>query len=160
MQELKCTNGILRVYEDRVVISRSTAMGFISQGLKGEKTFFYNDLSSIEYRKPSIFANGYIKFITAGTRENTQSIRKIGWATEEALKDSNTLILRAFNKEVPKQSEELYNYILQRISECKLVSANSASISSADEILKFKKLLDQGIITQEEFEKKKKELLN
>lgn len=34
------------------------------------------------------------------------------------------------------------------------------SISSADEILKFKNLLDQGIITQEEFDAKKKELLN
>lgn len=33
------------------------------------------------------------------------------------------------------------------------------STSSADEILKFKNLLDQGIITQEEFDSKKKELL-
>lgn len=32
-------------------------------------------------------------------------------------------------------------------------------VSGADEILKFKALLDQGIITAEEFEKKKKELL-
>ena len=32
-------------------------------------------------------------------------------------------------------------------------------VSAADEILKFKNLLDQGIITQEEFDKKKKELL-
>lgn len=32
-------------------------------------------------------------------------------------------------------------------------------ISSADEIVKFKALLDQGVITQEEFDKKKKELL-
>lgn len=32
--------------------------------------------------------------------------------------------------------------------------------SSADEIMKFKQLLDQGIITQEEFETKKKQLLN
>lgn len=31
--------------------------------------------------------------------------------------------------------------------------------SIADEILKLKKLLDEGIITQEEFDKKKKELL-
>lgn len=36
---------------------------------------------------------------------------------------------------------------------------NKLQLSSADEILKFKQLLDQGIITQEEFEKKKKELL-
>lgn len=33
------------------------------------------------------------------------------------------------------------------------------SVSSADEIVKFKNLLDQGIITQEEFDAKKKELL-
>lgn len=32
--------------------------------------------------------------------------------------------------------------------------------SSADEILKFKELMDQGIITEEEFNQKKKQLLN
>lgn len=35
----------------------------------------------------------------------------------------------------------------------------TASTSTADEILKFKELLDSGIITQEEFEAKKKQLL-
>lgn len=34
------------------------------------------------------------------------------------------------------------------------------TISAADEILKFKELLDMGVITQEEFEMKKKKLLN
>lgn len=38
-------------------------------------------------------------------------------------------------------------------------SISSSSISSADEILKFKELLDAGIITKEEFEAKKKQLL-
>jgi len=32
--------------------------------------------------------------------------------------------------------------------------------SQADEILKFKNLMDQGIITEEEFQAKKKQLLN
>ena len=36
---------------------------------------------------------------------------------------------------------------------------NQKAASPADEILKYKELLDQGIITQEEFDKKKKELL-
>lgn len=34
------------------------------------------------------------------------------------------------------------------------------SVSNADEIAKFKNLLDSGVITEEEFENKKKELLN
>ena len=36
---------------------------------------------------------------------------------------------------------------------------SQCSTSDADEILKFKKLMDQGIITKEEFEAKKKQLL-
>lgn len=36
---------------------------------------------------------------------------------------------------------------------------NTAQLSAADEILKFKNLLDQGIISQAEFDKKKSELL-
>lgn len=35
----------------------------------------------------------------------------------------------------------------------------SNNISNVDEILKFKRLLDEGIITEDEFERKKKELL-
>lgn len=34
------------------------------------------------------------------------------------------------------------------------------NISNADEIAKFKNLLDSGVITEEEFENKKQELLN
>ncbi len=157
VKELKCTNGILKVYEDKVVISRKTAMGFISQGLKGDKVFFYYDLSSVEYKKPSMLANGYMKFITAGTKETKQNIGFLGATTKEALKDENTLILRAFNKEVPNESEKLYHYILSKIEASK--KTESSGSSSAEEIMKFKKLLDDGIITEEEFEKKKQELL-
>lgn len=39
------------------------------------------------------------------------------------------------------------------------VSAGNSSISSADELKKFKELLDNGVITQEEFDTKKKQLL-
>ena len=37
---------------------------------------------------------------------------------------------------------------------------NIQSASNADELMKFKNLLDQGAITQEEYDKKKEELLN
>ena len=37
---------------------------------------------------------------------------------------------------------------------------NTNNSSQADEILKFKNLLDQGIISEEEFDAKKKQLLN
>lgn len=36
---------------------------------------------------------------------------------------------------------------------------NNKTASSADELMKFKELLDSGVITQEEFDVKKKQLL-
>lgn len=39
-------------------------------------------------------------------------------------------------------------------------STNQIQLSVADEIKKFKELLDDGVITQEEFETKKTQLLN
>lgn len=64
-------------------------------------------------------------------------------------------------------AEEMYNYICERIELAKKKKIENASkqqqspyISVADEILKFKKLLDMGAITEEEFWEKKKELLN
>ncbi|OAM29049.1 MULTISPECIES: PH domain-containing protein [Eikenella] len=55
-----------------------------------------------------------------------------------------------FVNAVNKAKEELANLHSQPVS---------SHLSTADEILKFKNLLDQGILTQEEFDKKKKELL-
>lgn len=39
------------------------------------------------------------------------------------------------------------------------INTTKQDISNADELIKFKKLLDSGIISQEEFEAKKKQLL-
>lgn len=157
--QLKCTNGIIYIYEDKVVISRKTLAGFIAQGIKGDKTIYYKDLTGVEYKKPSIWSNGYIKFIIPGTKEQNQSVTMLG-TTMEAMQDSNSLILRAFNKKIPKESEKIYKYILKKIEETKESKENNKSNSSADEILKYKHLLDEGIINQEEFNIKKKELLN
>lgn len=54
-----------------------------------------------------------------------------------------------------KNNEELKDYIINLISNNK-----NSSLSIADELEKYKKLLDSGAITQEEYDKKKKNLLN
>lgn len=53
---------------------------------------------------------------------------------------------------------KLDKIINPKIHETKTVTANN--LSNADEIRKFKELMDDGILTKEEFEMKKKELLN
>lgn len=65
-------------------------------------------------------------------------------------------------KEENKFAQGLYEAIEEAKS--RLKSSRSSSIASApsaaDEIMKFKQLLDAGVITQEEFESKKNQLLN
>ncbi len=51
--------------------------------------------------------------------------------------------------------KEISDLILKRTS-----NKNSSALSGAEELKKFKDLLDSGAITQEEFDKKKKELLD
>ena len=50
---------------------------------------------------------------------------------------------------------------IQKVLQEKITAEPAAkSVDSADEIIKFKKLLDAGAISQEEYETKKKQLLN
>ena len=59
--------------------------------------------------------------------------------------------------------EIVANYIKKKVDEVKrgrTAAVNvTAPMSVADEILKLKELLDMGILTQEEFDAKKKQLL-
>ena len=61
-----------------------------------------------------------------------------------------------------EKMQEIVNYIKGRIRDAKNVKTGATVISEnspADEILKYKSLLESGIISQDEFEAKKKELL-
>ncbi|WP_218976437.1 SHOCT domain-containing protein [Bacillus cereus] len=72
-----------------------------------------------------------------------------------AAADENTVM---FTKKEEKMAVEIKEYI-ESILANKSKPQVSASVSGADEILKYKELLDQGVITEEEFQAKKKQLL-
>ena len=62
-------------------------------------------------------------------------------------------------KKAYAQAQEVLSLLKIITSSAKKNEAAETATSVADEILKFKNLLDAGIITQEEFEKKKQQLL-
>ena len=55
--------------------------------------------------------------------------------------------------------QEIYDYINERVISLKSVEISTQNSSAADELKKFKELLDMEVITQEEFDAKKKQLL-
>ncbi|MFD1471041.1 DUF4429 domain-containing protein [Companilactobacillus mishanensis] len=158
---LKGTNGQLIADDDKITIQRKGLFGVMSQGIKGGRTIFYSDIKSIEFRKPSFFSNGYIQLLTNLELSNKENTTFAGTTTNDAIKDPNTVILRAFKKGKKDESENFYNFVSSKWNAAKSgKNVATSPVSIADEIEKFKKLLDENIITPEEFDKKKQELLS
>ncbi|MDA3973252.1 SHOCT domain-containing protein [Enterococcus thailandicus] len=156
---VKGLNGIVKVFSDKVVISRKTAMGFVTQGIKGDREIFFSDIKSIEFKKATMMANGYIQFITNIETARNQKVGLIG-TTRQASEDPNSVIIRAFSKKTVQDSIKVYEKSTELLKDYKDSVSSKVNFSATDEIKKYKELLDLEIITQEEFEMKKKSLLD
>lgn len=70
-------------------------------------------------------------------------------------------VLISYKKELMRQLQTLVSDLLKNYKiQAAMSSRQPQTCSAADEILKLKNLLDVGAITQEEFDAKKKQLLN
>ena len=85
--------------------------------------------------------------------ENINGLTKTGQLRICGITD--TFLINIYKKNIGEEIKQVIYNLQTKESH----SNYTSSISQADEIMKFKKLLDEGIITQEEFEKKKQELL-
>lgn len=138
----------LKVYEDRIVISHSGVANFFAMGIKGDKTVYYNDLTAVEFKKAG-WTSGRIQFSLLGGRESVGGFL-------DSLSDENTITISPKENEI---AEKMVAYIQNKIKESRQAKSGPAAISAADEVLKYKNLLDMGVITQEEFDAKKTQLL-
>lgn len=155
IMEIKGTNGTIIIYDDRVIIRRKGLFAWATQGgTKGDTVFFYNSLTGVEYKKPG-FSDGYLRLVVPGTIPNAIKTGILS-NPNERLSDPNTVVFRSY----PESSEKAYKLILQKINEARGATNNLSTVSTADEIRKYKSLLDEGIITEEEFQNKKNQLLN
>ena len=144
---------ILTVYEDKVIITtRLTAGSFLTgNATDGEKTIYFVDCIGIQFKKSDLTL-GYLQFETASTMMNNGSSNMFS-------ENSFTWDLSVVSNE---KMEEVTAFVRSKIDDCKRTKASpafSAPQSSADELKKYKELLDAGIISQEEFDLKKKQLL-
>lgn len=153
--EIKSVTGqVLRVYEDRVELTQSGVRGAILQGLQGVKTYYYNAISTIQFKNCG-WTNGFIEFTFAGGNDRR------GGAWSGAGNDNRFTFGKptiGAAKKLAAEMEEVNAYLQERLKFSRQPQFVSQS-SGADEIMKFKELAEQGIITSEEFEAKKKQIL-
>ncbi len=81
------------------------------------------------------------------------------WWIEIELKNHAVRYFRLYRSSDSKTFIKWANDNGIRVGAARTAETPDTGTSAADEILKFKQLLDQGIITQEEFDAKKKQLL-
>lgn len=148
---------IIKINGNTLTISRPGLMSKMSLGFTGEKTVMINQISGVQIKKVGL-ARGYIQFIMAGTKEAKSGI--IGGKIDENIVYSDSFFKNK-NNQINSSFEEIKKYIEDFNSN---QNGNTTIVqnvkSPVEQVKELKELLDMGAISQEEFDKKKKELLD
>jgi hypothetical protein len=137
----------LQVFEDKLIITPKGILGFLNKGFKGSKEIPFSSISAIQLKEASMFLNGYIQFTIIGGNESRKGIMS-------AQSDENSFFFTQKNNE---EIKKVKTFIQERMGNKKSSFVND---SLADEILKLKGLKDQGLISEDEFEKIKQNLIS
>lgn len=143
-------NSFLALEKNTIVI-RST--GFLNAmakgGIQGEKRIPIRSVLSVQFKKATDATAGYIQFETAG---GSQAAARGG--VFEAAGDENSVLFSLNDMPQFVSFRDKVNELLESSQQ-----QSSSQVSSADELAKFAKLRDDGVITEDEFAAKKKSLL-
>lgn len=147
---------LLEIHQDRVV-------GF-SDG-EQSMTWYFENYSGIDFVKANMNSQfAQIVFLTGiNSKNRAVGLDLLASQNLNAIKDTNRILLCSGMFSFTK-TNDFANEISQEIKSAydafkKSPQPLNNGISIADEITKFKKLLDDGVITQEEFDTRKKQLL-
>lgn len=131
----------IHVYSDRIILEKIDEVRLLGGDVSSQKTILIKDIKTIHYREPSFMRTGFIQFAVGASEQE---------ATE------NTFY---FNSDKLKFARRIKDTVERLTSESNSTSKSEAA-SNADEIKKFKQLLDDGAITMDEYQEKKRQLLN
>lgn len=121
---------------------------FNKGGSKGIKSIPLKSITAVQFKKPGL-TNGYIQFAYSGSSETKGG-------TMAAVKDENSIM---FAKKELSKAQELADLIERKRHETSAPVASPPQEDVADQLMKLHSLVESGILTQEEFDAKKKQLL-
>lgn len=145
-------NGQITLYKNKIKISRKGIMSKLTHGFKGEKEIMLKRISSIQLKEPGLITSGYMQIGFSGGKENKDGLF-------DATKDENTVMIK---KKQYDKFQKLKNAIYKQMEKLEQKQSNPDSNNSngINDLRELAKLKDEGIITEEEFQKKKKQILD
>lgn len=143
--EYKGFNGTLILGDDSLVIKRGFK-GFMFGGgkIRGDKTIPYASISAVQFKKAGL-TTGYIQFTLVGGIEG-------GAGVFQAQVDENSV---SFYQGQNKAFERAKEFVEARVRSHK----GGSKHSDANDLEKYAELRDKGVISEEEFQAKKKQIL-
>ena len=152
----------LTVYADELKLTPSGVLGFMTQGLAGEKTIPFDSIQAVQFKETGDFTVGFLQFTIMGGAEASGGVFKT--ADDEnsfMFGDRNNFgdsleVKRSLNNEL---AVKIRDYIKTRAREMKSGSAQVQTDSVPEQLIKLKSLLDDGVLTEDEFNAQKKKLL-
>lgn len=147
-KEYKGVNGTLIVTDTGITIHRGKRGALFGNATqRGDKTIPYSMLSAVQLQKGGLIQRqGYIRFSFIGGTESK------GMTRYSIARDENSLLFASSKNKQFLEAKQLIEASMGK-------PAQQSAQSGLDELDKLAKLKEQGVITQEEFEAKKKQLL-
>ncbi len=147
----------LYVFENKCVIQTIKGLDSLTTGnyTDGEKTIYYSDVIGVQFKRADSQV-GYMQLETASSQAKNGFNRFVDAFNENSFAFTKSTVSN-------ERMEDIFEFVKKQVETNKSsVSAPTIqpTTTSADEIMKYKELLDLGVITQEEFDTKKKQLLN
>lgn len=142
------TNGQIILTNTGVIIGREKSDAFMNFWGKGDKFIIYKSIMAVQFKEPGRMA-GYIQFSILGGIENRGGVI-------EAVSDENTV---TFNIEQLKAFKKIRNIVENKINITEKPNT-SYQLSIADELYKLANLKRDGLITEDEYNKIKSQLLD
>lgn len=139
----KKPNTIVELTEDGVLFKRGKNDLMIHKALRGETKVLYSQIQEIKFKEASLTSAGYLQLSTP--RSSMVGVLRTVDQPQNAVK-----FKRDKNEEALKLKAEI---------EEKMKNQNHSS-SDLSSLKELKSLLDEGIISKEEFDLKKKQILN
>ncbi len=148
LMEATGINGKVLLFKDVVRIKRIGVGSVLSGASKVEKDILISQIVSIQFKKAGLFNNGYIEFILLHNHERHN-------------KDSDYEIYDSIVTYRPGQQNafEAFREALEAKLTSGLNKAPSVATTDLDELDKLASLRDRRVITEDEFNRKKKQLL-
>ena len=137
----KGTNGLITIDGDWLTIERKGA---------GDRRIPLASITAVEVRQARVFTNGFIRFTVPGSAEFRGGV-------QSAMRDENAVTFR-------RGQSKGFNMIRAAVEQSIAARAGAPNAAGGhdipEQIKKLDELRDQKLITDEEFEAKKAELLD